>query len=430
MAAGESVVASIQKPKIGRTLYDAIDLQTADGSDQSTELMFAPSSLNHPVLILPKIKDKLTNDVVMDSMNHAEQSANNILIRSSYRQVSRDAADAVRRYLDARLKFENVDGQGISLKRSLDFNRNSLAKLIQQRNILLSKQSQIAVVPTVSEFNGNANEQVVDFVGSSSSQQYCSSPKSLLTELDEIDYGEQNCKRVIAQLERQLPGLMASIIENSSKLNVAKKEALYLFEKHKRVLRCYRDPVPNANGSEKYSSNRLLLNLQARQLGHFDRLHGRTIPRSMGRVRTMGMPSENQKCLLYNRFSYSATINSHLHYPVYCLRFDRTGRYFITGADDYLVRVFCLGKNIAPKKRQLDRSTYTRGAVLVCTLKGHAGVVNDICVSSDNSFLATASEDGDCRVWGLKDGCPVAILRGHHGGANMVRFRTRMGMCS
>jgi WD40 repeat protein len=63
---------------------------------------------------------------------------------------------------------------------------------------------------------------------------------------------------------------------------------------------------------------------------------------------------------------------------------------------------------------------YARGAVLVCTLRGHAGVINDIDVSSDNSLLATASEDGDCRVWGLKDGCPVAILRGHAGGANMV----------
>jgi WD40 repeat protein len=58
--------------------------------------------------------------------------------------------------------------------------------------------------------------------------------------------------------------------------------------------------------------------------------------------------------------------------------------------------------------------------VLVCSLGGHAGVINDINVSSDNCFLATASVDGDVRIWGLKDGCPIAILRGHKGGANMV----------
>jgi len=65
-----------------------------------------------------------------------------------------------------------------------------------------------------------------------------------------------------------------------------------------------------------------------------------------------------------------------------------------------------------------------RGAVLVCTLRGHAGVVTDIDVNVDNALLATASGDGDVRVWGLKDGCPVAILRGHKDGANMVSWST------
>jgi WD40 repeat protein len=49
-------------------------------------------------------------------------------------------------------------------------------------------------------------------------------------------------------------------------------------------------------------------------------------------------------------------------------------------------------------------------------------VINDIDVSMDNCFLATASDDGDVRVWGLKNGCPIAILRGHKRGANMVSW--------
>jgi WD40 repeat protein len=52
--------------------------------------------------------------------------------------------------------------------------------------------------------------------------------------------------------------------------------------------------------------------------------------------------------------------------------------------------------------------------------------VADIDVSSDKSLLATASGDGDIRVWGLKDGWPVAILRGHKGGANMVSVLTAL----
>jgi hypothetical protein len=45
-----------------------------------------------------------------------------------------------------------------------------------------------------------------------------------------------------------------------------------------------------------------------------------------------------------------------------------------------------------------------------------------IDVSVDNALLATASEDGDCRIWGLQDESPIAILRGHIGGVTMVSF--------
>lgn len=63
---------------------------------------------------------------------------------------------------------------------------------------------------------------------------------------------------------------------------------------------------------------------------------------------------------------------------------------------------------------------------------GHAGVINDMDVSADNSMLATASVDGDVRVWTLHGskrtamGIPVAILRGHTGGANMVSWSYRV----
>jgi len=206
-----------------------------------------------------------------------------------------------------------------------------------------------------------------------------------------------------------------------------RRNAMADFAKVKTVIQNYRDPVlPRPSTTTTYLNNRVLMNVVYRRpLGTLTT--GRRSSNSM-----QYNSKETVRSMLYHRFSHAATINAHLSYPVYCLRFDRTGRYFITGADDYLVKVFCLGGNINTSvvvqknhhqlttTARLDPASYTRGAVLVCTLKGHAGVVNDICVSSDNSFLATASEDGDCRVWGLKDGCPVAILRGHTGGANMV----------
>lgn len=129
--------------------------------------------------------------------------------------------------------------------------------------------------------------------------------------------------------------------------------------------------------------------------------------------------SEWKKSMLKQRMSYAVTINCHLFYPVYCLRFDRTGRYFVTGADDQLVKLFQLGAAINSSTNGSVNAN-ARGAILVSTFRGHAGVITDIDVSVDNALLATASEDGDVRIWGLYDGSPVAILRGHTGGANMV----------
>jgi WD40 repeat protein len=94
----------------------------------------------------------------------------------------------------------------------------------------------------------------------------------------------------------------------------------------------------------------------------------------------------------------------------------------VTGADDALVKIFYIGaaKSNASAQPTFNYGSNDRSAILVCTLRGHAGVICDIDVSSDNAFLATASDDGDCRVWALKDGTPIAILRGHKDGANMV----------
>ncbi|KAL7551928.1 hypothetical protein ACHAWF_015148 [Thalassiosira exigua] len=152
--------------------------------------------------------------------------------------------------------------------------------------------------------------------------------------------------------------------------------------------------------------------------------------------------SSSQLSALKSRLSHAATISCHLVYPVYCLKFDKTGEYFITGADDQVVKLFHLGAGkreavtisvdddvpgeggARGRPPEFNYGANARGAVLVCSLRGHAGVVADIDVSADNSLLATASGDGDVRIWGLRDGFPVAILRGHKNGANMVSWST------
>ena len=168
----------------------------------------------------------------------------------------------------------------------------------------------------------------------------------------------------------------------------------------------------------------------------------RRIPMSMSTPVTRKQRREIiQSHFIIRSLKHEATINCHQFYPIYCLVMDRTGRYFITGADDHLVKVFRMGGYIPPTSVLAEVSTdgyqlndsnseslsrtqaqsphkglkfsYTNGsaAVLALTLRGHNGVITDLDVNCDNLLLASASEDGTVRIWGLEKGEIVAVLR-------------------
>lgn len=90
---------------------------------------------------------------------------------------------------------------------------------------------------------------------------------------------------------------------------------------------------------------------------------------------------------------------------VYCLLFDRSGRYVITGADDLLVKIWSA----------ID------GRLLV-TLRGASAEITDIAVNTENSLLAAGSIDKILRVWCLQTTAPVAVLTGHTGMITSVHF--------
>lgn len=394
----------------GRTLQEAIVLDSAAASDSDKAgdnnnsngtAVEAISALQKPVLF---VSDSTTAENGTKTEDGAVVTVGGdgalaIPARSCVAEYSRDVSTTMHHYLDTRAKSEEEATRIRSVQQSLELQRTKIATLEREHSQILSNNI----------VNGTVGE---------------SDATALTAQLDEKKSDKQNCERVVAQLELQLPSFQRTHDATLQELVAAREQAYQAFNKTKAALQHYRDPVLPGRAASLLN-NRVLMNIRQRELG-VDRSFGRGMPRSMGRARATGTTLENRKALMYNRFSYAATINTHISYPVYCLRFDRTGRYFISGADDYLVKVFCMGDSLHLKKRhaQMDPASYARGAVLVCTLKGHAGVINDIAVSSDNSFLATASEDGDCRVWGLNDGCPVAILRGHTGGANMVSWST------
>lgn len=251
------------------------------------------------------------------------------------------------------------------------------------------------------------------------------------------DEGEEsnNLRRVAVQLERSFVGLL-------SKCDAADKGAMEAEIEARKFLEStsvrgrHRAGSPNSDddGVERPTLRRILKvesdrdNVGYGPMAHAPGRNNATMPaifdgQYRGRRRASSV-NRTRLSVLKSRLSHAATISGHLVYPVYCLKFDRTGRYFVTGADDQVAKVFRLGvgkKSCGAGPLSINYGANVRGAVLVCSLRGHAGVVADIDVSSDNALLATASGDGDVRVWGLRDGWPVAILRGHTGGANMVR---------
>lgn len=85
-------------------------------------------------------------------------------------------------------------------------------------------------------------------------------------------------------------------------------------------------------------------------------------------------------------------MNGH-RFATYCLLFDRTNSRVITGSDDYLIKIWS-----------------AHSGYLLLTLRGHSAEVTYMDISSDNTMLATASNDGIVRVWDLKTSAPVAVL--------------------
>jgi WD40 repeat protein len=129
---------------------------------------------------------------------------------------------------------------------------------------------------------------------------------------------------------------------------------------------------------------------------------------SRGSGMTKGHPASARavrSLCIEQRLIARGTVNGHLCEGVYCVKFDRTGQYIITGADDYLVKVW---------------SAVT--GRLLHTLRGHTNVIMDLAVSHDNSALATAGADTIVRVWSLRTGAPLTVLTGHTGNITGVLF--------
>ena len=382
--------------------------------NQSTEIWNSQgqSILQNPTLILStqqnasyRIRDRINTEVrrMIHDERETDQSPK-IDVKSAHWEVAHQTAEGVREFLTLREKYRSTNEEVRSLEASMRLQKANIRKVEDEMNNT-SKNTGLTAVDKIER-------------------------------MEKYKADHQASDRVISQLARKLTELNSS--QASLKLNVVRSESkVRLLDKRRRsIVSAFHDPFKSWKGPLSKGSRvggcMTLQSIVGREMGL---CRVRSMQKKFRpNLRTSVNPShflELRKNLTSTRLSHALTVHAHLHCPVYCTCFDRTGRYFITGSDDYLLKVFFLGaaqsckrRNGTNKNRRL-RCNYGAnfpGAVLVCTLKGHAGVINDIDVSMDNCFLATASDDGDVRVWGLKNGCPVAILRGHKGGANMVSW--------
>jgi WD40 repeat protein len=96
--------------------------------------------------------------------------------------------------------------------------------------------------------------------------------------------------------------------------------------------------------------------------------------------------------------------------PVYNIAFDKTGRFVITGADDYLVKIWDI-----------------ENGILVKTCRGHEGEITLLQVSPDNSLVASACTQGFIRVWRLSDGQCIHVMKHGSCGINWIKFDETTG---
>jgi len=107
---------------------------------------------------------------------------------------------------------------------------------------------------------------------------------------------------------------------------------------------------------------------------------------------------------LYRRTKLLRRTVGHLS-SVYCVLFDRTGRYIITGADDLLIKIWSAADGR-----------------LLATLRGASSEITDIAINLDNTMLAAGSLDHILRVWDMQTTSPIAVLSAHTGMITSVNF--------
>ncbi|XP_039288557.1 bromodomain and WD repeat-containing protein 3 isoform X2 [Nilaparvata lugens] len=196
------------------------------------------------------------------------------------------------------------------------------------------------------------------------------------------------CRRIIPLLDKEFPSAVAGL---TSLLGTGKQS---IMRNDKGSLPTWRTLV---ECSIRRHQSPLPRSITCRNHHIVNVLHGRELSGPFSR-------SQAFPPTLYSRMQLLCRNLGHLS-CVYCVLFDGSGNYVITGADDMLVKVWSA----------VDGR-------LLATLRGVLSEVTDIAINVDNTLLAAGNVDRVIRVWCLQTGYPVATLVAHSGMITGVNF--------
>ncbi|KAL3083410.1 hypothetical protein niasHS_011212 [Heterodera schachtii] len=215
-------------------------------------------------------------------------------------------------------------------------------------------------------------------------------PQSLTTYLSSVLPFAASLPTLIHQLSRLQTAANPSPVANflpirffTSRRNALDRRAEEIFRSSSKLLTV----VSRRPTADAIHSIHPIMALQSREIGRCVSMTPRTLFRKE----------------LYNLHPHTRILG-HLS-SIFCVAFDRSGRFLFTGADDNLVKVW-------DAQRCLLRFTF----------RGHSGEITDLSVSYDNNLLASGSVDKTIRVWCLRKGTAFRIFRGHTGTVNSVQW--------
>ena len=391
----KSCTPSEQMGELGETLYLVTRLLTGRPELQGTLSMLQQELQRHQLLGYVRNWRGVSRVATLDdvSLQHSRLAHDQLLLHLR-RSVSMIEDDAISSATPAapqavRLKHKSVSPRSllaplppsggsnvamvqseaamVDLVASLRRRRSLMDELLKTQSQLQSLQLQQDACEDDSKQETSADEQKWDDLGTEMEGSFC----PLLTRLGRDKF--------MARLIMHEESLRADLVVQQSEHQNA-LQAL-------RALGALRSPF--YKGTVKQNT---ALWLQARSLGLASIGFSSTVGGG-GLLQTLSSSTEALRNARKSNFCLLWTVTGHW-YSAYCCLFDRTGKFFITGADDKIVKIWDVERGL-----------------LVRTLRGHEREITDIAVSPDNSLVASGCAAGHVLVWGLQDGRCLLRLR-------------------